>query len=222
VAAKALITSMLAAILGAASLGWQIYSWLRYRPRIIVTVAPARPGEWQWEPHHGSPSHLQVTATNRGHRAAYIKTWGLRLHSKSELVPQPTKHSFPLPYELQPDAKASWWTPSSRSARRSLSISQTSPRSSPTSRSLDPRAPGSTQSPAYRWNPTHTSHFRKVKRRETLRAVGRAVRREADPCAVQSPPDARRWFPWTGIASSRSWCSGRCGGRRVATPRRGE
>jgi hypothetical protein len=106
VAVTALVVSILALLLAATSLGWQVYSWRRTGPAVKVTVDNAIPVGIP-----GVPDHLlQVTATNHGRGPTTVMGWGFQLPNNNVLaVPQQTPMSTPLPRRLEGGAEASWF-----------------------------------------------------------------------------------------------------------------
>jgi hypothetical protein len=93
-------------VIGGISLAWQIISWRRSGPVVVVDAhqsfpvfAGDRPGDL----------HTQVTARNRGRAAVTVTSWGFSLPTGENAFWNATRWSTSLPHRLEPHSEASWF-----------------------------------------------------------------------------------------------------------------
>jgi len=101
----AIVISIVALVVSAASLAWQVASWKRSGPVVKVTAAQLLPvfdhgpGDW----------HIAVTARNSGRAPVTVTGWGLRFpdgQTYTMLVNLPW--STPLDHRLDAGTEGSW------------------------------------------------------------------------------------------------------------------
>lgn len=102
--ATAIILSVLALVLSAASLSWQAWSWSRSGPVLRVDVTNAiTDGETAGVPDH----YVCVEVVNYGRAAATVGSWGIEMPDKTNLVVLAPHHlSERLPARVESHASA--------------------------------------------------------------------------------------------------------------------
>lgn len=100
------VLAIFAVMLSCASLSWQIISWRRTGPRVIVTASQSLPmydqgpGEWM----------VAVTARNRGRSATTVTNWSLEFPDGGNLVMRRQMQWTPsLPHRLEAHSEATWF-----------------------------------------------------------------------------------------------------------------
>lgn len=104
----ALVLSIVALIVGAASLMWQVISWKRSGPVVGVTATQSLPifdhGPLDW--------YVAVTAQNSGRAPVTVTGWGLRFpDGQTFVMVRNLPWSAPLPHRLDAGAEGSWMIP---------------------------------------------------------------------------------------------------------------
>jgi hypothetical protein len=108
-ALAALIVSVLALVVAASSLVWQVISWRRSGPQVKVETANSFPvfdepgGRRDLGDHH-----VEVKAYNGGRAPVTLTAWGLQLPGGRTAISRGTAWSSPMPHRLEPGAEAGW------------------------------------------------------------------------------------------------------------------
>lgn len=104
----ATILSIVAVVLSATSIGWQVVAFRRSGPVVGVTATQALPtygpemGDW----------HVNVTARNSGRSPVTVTGWGLRFpDGQAMFMTENLSWSTALPYRLEQGASGSWYIP---------------------------------------------------------------------------------------------------------------
>jgi hypothetical protein len=80
----------LGAVTGVLALGWQVFTWKRAQPHLVVKASNAFPTYGDRLGSH----HFAITVTNHGGAATEVTGWGLRLPDDSSMVvPNPPNFS---------------------------------------------------------------------------------------------------------------------------------
>lgn len=78
------------AVTGVPALGWQMFTWKRSQPHLVVKAAHA----WPTYGDHVGDHHFSITVTNDGGAPTEVTGWGLRLPDGSSMVvPRPPNFS---------------------------------------------------------------------------------------------------------------------------------
>jgi hypothetical protein len=97
--------SIIAIVMSAASLGWQVITWQKGGPVVDVTVSTSMP---TYGDRVGDP-HVTVTAMNTGRSPVTVNGWGLRCPDGQNMVMiNNLAWSTPLPHRLEPAADGKW------------------------------------------------------------------------------------------------------------------
>lgn len=111
-ALAALIVSVLALLVAAASLVWQVTSWRRSGPRVKVETANSFPVFDRLDGGRDlGDHHVEVKAYNRGRAPVTLTAWGLQLPGGRTAISRGTAWSAPMPHRLEPGAEAGWHLP---------------------------------------------------------------------------------------------------------------
>ncbi|MGI5214962.1 hypothetical protein [Plantactinospora sp. CA-290183] len=98
------VLSIIAIVMSAASLLWQVVSWRRSGPVVTVTVAQslaAFPTGAEW--------FTSVTARNTGRAPITVTGWGFQTPDGGSVVQlRPVAWASPVPYRLEPGSEGSW------------------------------------------------------------------------------------------------------------------
>jgi hypothetical protein len=111
VSLAALVLSIVGTTLGGISLGWQVWSWRRSGPLVVLTAGhhyPVREGR------RIGALHISVTAHNRGRAPVQITGWTFEAPGNRCTAPfDPVEWSTPLPHVLSNGSQATWHVPAS-------------------------------------------------------------------------------------------------------------
>jgi hypothetical protein len=101
------IVASFALVVSLFSLGWQVVSWRRTGPVIVVKSTNAFPAYGSSVGDH----HISAEATNRGRAPATIEGWGFELPDGRSIVPngEQLPGVASLPHRLDPFTSASWY-----------------------------------------------------------------------------------------------------------------
>ncbi len=101
----AIVISIVALVVSAASLTWQVVSWKRSGPVVRVTANQSLP----IFDHGPGDAHVAVTARNSGRAPVTVTGWGLRFpDGQTFVVMHELPWSTPLHHRLDAGAEGSW------------------------------------------------------------------------------------------------------------------